>query len=298
MKKILLGITVLASLHMKAKDIGMPFEQGIVWSYYTAYNFVYSPLRYKADGEKVINNRIYTAIYQFDGCEYSASEATLAGCIRQEDNKIYMAAGVGEECLFAAMDAKEENGEYLLYDFALKEGDKFGPSGKQVTEVSSLTNAQGETLKTITLENGIVWVEGIGATNRLFFRPLSDERTCTGCVDGLLNVALDANEEVFYRTSPITYRPDCWDKSGNAISNSAISVPNIFVTKEHIGCTFPSAGICLMQLYDNEGRLCLSQRIDREATTCSLPAETLPKGTYLLIATRTDGSRQSFKVVR
>ena len=150
--------TLFASLHMKAKDMGMPFEQGAVWSYYTAYNFEYSPLRYKADGEKVINNRVYTAIYQFDGCEYTASEAKLAGCIRQEGSKIYMAADVGEECQFVAMDAKEENGEYLLYDFALKEGDRIGQSNILVTEVSSLTNVQGETLKTITLENGIVGV--------------------------------------------------------------------------------------------------------------------------------------------
>ena len=111
------------------------------------------------------------ALYVFDGREYSKmcsrtghEEETIVGFFREEDQRVYL------------YDEKAKR-EYLIYDFTLKEGDKFEPEygyyyNCEVMKVGTI-NVNGENLKTITFEANshrsdaavrmeVEWIEGVG----------------------------------------------------------------------------------------------------------------------------------------
>ncbi|MBP3822240.1 MAG: hypothetical protein J6I36_02335 [Bacteroidaceae bacterium] len=111
------------------------------------------------------------AMYVFDGREYfkmcsrtGHDEETIVGFFREEDQRVYL------------YDEKAKR-EYLIYDFTLKEGDKFEPEygdyyNCEVKKVGTI-NVNGENLKTITFEANshrsdaavrmeVEWIEGVG----------------------------------------------------------------------------------------------------------------------------------------
>lgn len=111
------------------------------------------------------------AMYVFDGREYfkmcsrtDHGEETIVGFFREEDQRVYL------------YDEKAKR-EYLIYDFTLKEGDKFEPEygyyyNCEVMKVGTI-NVNGENLKTITFEANshrsdaavrmeVEWIEGVG----------------------------------------------------------------------------------------------------------------------------------------
>lgn len=111
------------------------------------------------------------AMYVFDGREYSKmcsrtghEEETIVGFFREEDQRVYL------------YDEKAKR-EYLIYDFTLKEGDRFEPEygdyyNCEVMKVGTI-NVNGENLKTITFEANshrsdaavrmeVEWIEGVG----------------------------------------------------------------------------------------------------------------------------------------
>ena len=136
-------------------------------------------------------------------------------------------------------------------------------------------------------------LQGIGLTTGILQHTEVAEPDCY-CFHELVGL-YDGGKAIY--ESP-RFRADGQPKTDNAIHSLIPATCEWNVENGRLHGSFPSADICQVQLYDNDGRLCLSQRVDREATTCELSVETLPKDTYLLIATRADGSRQSFKVVR
>ena len=111
------------------------------------------------------------AMYVFDGREYfkmcsrtDHGEETIVGFFREEDQRVYL------------YDVKAKR-EYLIYDFTLKEGDRFEPEygdyyNCEVMKVGTI-NVNGENLKTITFEANshrsdaavrmeVEWIEGVG----------------------------------------------------------------------------------------------------------------------------------------
>ncbi len=111
------------------------------------------------------------AMYVFDGREYfkmcsrtDHGEETIVGFFREEDQRVYL------------YDEKAKR-EYLIYDFTLKEGDRFEPEygdyyNCEVMKVGTI-NVNGENLKTITFEANshrsdaavrmeVEWIEGVG----------------------------------------------------------------------------------------------------------------------------------------
>lgn len=93
------------------------------------------------------------------------------------------------EALFK--DYPYENGEVVLYDFSLSEGDTFGSTS--VRDVSEITIGS-EQRKMITMENGKRIVEGVGSLNIGFFEYMKSPLWLKG-YNGVCSISLTSYME-------------------------------------------------------------------------------------------------------
>lgn len=221
MKKYLFIIAslVVITLHAQESRQKEYFPQGTVWSYYMGQNQKYSFSRQIVDGEETINGKVYKKIYSMNDCTYDPQTATLAGYIREENQKVFTPTN-NDNNLMPVGD------EYLLYDFTLSIGDtvrfenKYGGIEKHpVRNVYTMTTAADNTERRVIEIDNNIWIEGLGAINQLFFNPLGDIPTIIGPFSmGTLNVFNAPNGYTIYRAPYIEcqafmyyneYQDDC-----------------------------------------------------------------------------------------
>lgn len=118
------------------------------------------------DGDTTINGRQYKKVYAYP--QHGREKATFSCVFREEGQKIY--APLTVETVYLP----QVNGETLLYDFSLKEGDKFGGNDLYVVEKVDNVEMDGKPRKRITFNGCDTWIEGIGSLERPFGFPLSE----------------------------------------------------------------------------------------------------------------------------
>ena len=162
-KTITLISTMFACITMQAQTYSIAVD-GTTWQYvYTSissfsidYNFI--------DGDTVANGHHYKKVYTYP--QYNRKKATFYCAFREENDKIY-ALQSGDN-----MHLPEVNGESLLYDFSLNEGDQFGDH--YLVDKVDYIEIDGKQRKRITFHDFDTWVEGIGSLERKFGSPLAE----------------------------------------------------------------------------------------------------------------------------
>lgn len=171
MKKInLLLILIGLSPVLKAENTPLS-KNGTTWQYLYTSLANYSCYSCVADGDTVANGHTYKKVYSYSTRTYNPSKAKLEYAFREEGQKIYaLPNDINNKYL------PEKNGEVLLYDFSLQEGDKFPilnskQGGCIVNKVDSV-EINGRKYKQISFSGIDIWVEGIGSLSRPFGYPL------------------------------------------------------------------------------------------------------------------------------
>ena len=207
-----------------------------------------------------------------------SGESEITGFIREENNKYY----------FLLKDLTEE---YLLYDFNLQEGEtvsvistvvderefleslfedrkqdfKDGKCVHTVTKVEQIADLQGNLRKHITLDDNVVWIEGIGSTRGLL-------HSYDSYMFGSYLSSFTENEAVVYQ------RNFCPRKTSLMETNleSYIS-PN--PVKDILTLTL-STDNNEIRIFDLQGKLLLQQNV---GFSTEVNVSMLPKGTYVLM---------------
>lgn len=177
--------------------------QGTVWSLKaqtnsleadgTAWQYVFTSLssfnvyRNVVEGDTLVNGRRYKKIYSYG--QYGSQEKDLCCVFRQEGDKIFALPSQVNSYLPVV------EGEVLLYDFSLSEGDKF--NGRYKVEKVDSIKVGGKWSKRIAFDFFDTWVEGIGSLERAFGGPLEEFPT-----DGSRTKleVFEQNSEVLYGT--------------------------------------------------------------------------------------------------
>ncbi|MCQ2608125.1 MAG: T9SS type A sorting domain-containing protein [Bacteroidales bacterium] len=207
-----------------------------------------------------------------------SGEVKIVGFIREENNKYY----------FLPTNFTEE---YLLYDFDLQEGDVIsvietvaderdfmekpfeerkkdledGKCTHTVTKVEQIADQQGNLRKNITLDNNIVWIEGIGSVRGLLHS--------YGSTFGSYLTSFTENEEVVFQQNIC---PCNKTSLSETYLDSYIS-PN--PVKDILHITLQTANN-LIQIIDAQGRKVLQTEC-RE--TASINVSHLKNGVYTVI---------------
>lgn len=135
---------------------------GTTWQYVHTTISSFAINNNVVSGDTLVNGRSYKKVYAYS--QYGRKNAVCYCAFREEGDKIY--ALPSEQNSYLPL----VNGEILLYDFSLTEGDVFARS--VVVKVDSI-NIKGELRKRITFSDYDTWVEGIGSLQRYFGYPLA-----------------------------------------------------------------------------------------------------------------------------
>lgn len=139
-------------------------------SYACIYNIV--------DGDTTVNGRIYKKLYSCSTRKYDRKKASFEDAFREEGDRIYALPNQ-----FTSQYLPVENGEVLLYDFSLQEGETFPKTnvekGYFKVDKVDYVEIDGKQRKRIWFsdDDQDVWIEGIGSLNRPFAYPLSPTPT-------------------------------------------------------------------------------------------------------------------------
>lgn len=145
-------------------------KEGNLWSYVHSFMYwvngnkvtAYTFYKYEFDGTIELNGKTYMKLYETEFTEYGIerSRKYVMG-LREEEGRVYadynefmnpfenMIDPEAKDFYFAMPYSVTEDGEVLLYDFTLNEGDYFGP-----TDIYVKTYIHGKTQ--ITMENSEV----------------------------------------------------------------------------------------------------------------------------------------------
>lgn len=188
-------IFLAVSLHALGKDLGM-FSNSSCWFYpgRDIDNDIYADsvlwsvaggdegiVKVSVDGREYARVKRYLWLYDVDSKDGVPAARRVnfynpEVLLREEGGKVYarkdqyvevmnVIYGVGDESLFME---ECNDGEVLLYDFTLGEGDRYPCCGNvYVEKVSELVTNDGLSRKCMTLTNGAVIVEGIGCVNSI-----------------------------------------------------------------------------------------------------------------------------------
>lgn len=172
MRKITLFLFALGlCAALKAQNYPLA-KDGTTWQYVHTTMSSYACIYNVVDGDTTANGRIYKKLYRYSTPKYDRKKASFEDAFREEGNRIYALPNQMTESYLPV-----ENGEVLLYDFSLQEGDVFSKSFpvKKVDYVE----LNGEQRKRIWFSDDEkdVWIEGIGSLNRPFALPLSETPT-------------------------------------------------------------------------------------------------------------------------
>lgn len=203
---------ILFPFHILAQDEVFPTKDAI-WSIHM-YDVAHSGFRfvYGLTGDTVIDNRVYNKLYLLnDTLLQIDSNDIYVGGIRQSEKKVYMKP--------ADNNVGEVFEEFLMYDFSAKEGDRvdlgkyplmgwnyYEPTFENV-RVGNVSNRSlyiisiiydSEYGRTYIVDNGNVWIEGIGSLSGLFFFPIRYTTCCVDNYDGCELVCLKVKDEVLY----------------------------------------------------------------------------------------------------
>jgi len=163
MKKLIL-LFLLISAELSAQNY---LTDDAIWTINTQECFFcpVAKIQYYFSGDTILNLKTYRKVFQRTYNELQAS--SYFGAIREEAGKIY--ANLGIEFGYF--------GEFLLYDFTLKAGDKTKASmsnGSElsgihtVTRVDTVLLLNGEKRKQFEFNDISAWIEGIGSLSGLF----------------------------------------------------------------------------------------------------------------------------------
>ncbi len=162
MRKIITFLILLYGIALALNaQISSIAVDGTTWQYVHTTFSSFAIRNNVVNGDTLVNGRSYKKVYSYS--QYDRNHAIYYCAFREEGNKIY-ALPSEHNCYLPVV-----NEEVLLYNFSLKEGDKFAMH--EVTKVDSI-NINGELRKRIAFSGYETWVEGIGSLQRYFGYPL------------------------------------------------------------------------------------------------------------------------------
>lgn len=167
---LLVGVFTLIALTTQMNAQNSYLKDGACWRGTVAYAGGTYSQDYFFRGDTIIEEKKYVKVYYDD--------KSYAGCLREEEGKVYTIENFGEDS------------EFLLYDFTLNVGDVIKSTalhgylsygeGATVTDIEEITLKNGDKKKLFFIEGSRdIWVEGIGS---LFhpFEGLMEYTTCGG----------------------------------------------------------------------------------------------------------------------
>lgn len=230
-------------------------------------------------GEKIFQNG-----YEYISVMRNISEVqTLLGYMRQDGEKYYF-------------NPKDNEDEFLLYDFSLEKGDtveiidetfwSFDRETREsfaadsvfyhfVTEVDCYIDKSGMQRKRITLENGEIWIEGIGCPAGL----LHSCGSATGSGNSLLSYSED-NIQLYDAVCPCNFQTAIEDPFYILMIS-----PN--PVKDVLQLTLPTANN-VMKILDVQGKTVLQTECGEIA---SINVSLLPAGTYVLMVNNKESQK-------
>lgn len=183
--------------------------------------------QYKMLGDTTINSVLYHKIYRQDDSLATNLNAVYFGAIREESKKIYFRSG-------------NLNHEIRLYDFSKNIGDTLTNFYNEhlgsgtITAIDSILidGSYRRVFHLDVLQNGNVWIEGIGSTNGLF-NPVIPALTCTCswyliCYHQNNQVKfLNNDSQLSYVAPHITCFPSIIDGINNVVIKNSVTIsPN------------------------------------------------------------------------
>ena len=315
---------------LEAKDIPKPNLQepsslnpqwvGAVWSYYDYHIEKFSFFRYTVlDRPEVIDGLTYYPLVKYTTCEYEEGKEEAVYRIRQEGEKIYMRKEDFTESIYILDPMfQETGGDYIFYDFSLKEGDEYcklsyhtdlPPYSLKVLGVNEFQLTDNQYVKRLLFRSEIgedTWIAGIGSLYDLM-EPFTHSVVDCPC-SRTLNYFCTADSSIVYRnprTNVFTgsydnfydkydhfKEDDCALNPSNIGEVADVSPFLIQANGERILCTSPTA--VKLEVYTMDAiKVGEAAFANGEA---SVKVKKTP-ATYLYIVTYPNGQRESGKVV-
>ncbi len=243
--------------------------------------------------EVLIQEKSYHKVF-YQECR--TAEKEYAGAIREDNKRIYYMPADGET-------------EILLYDFNMEVGDC-------ISYYSGSVNLRLARIDIVQMEGEMrrryyfcdmdhdpdniypydSWIEGVGSEQELL-RPFFPLRTCQGC--NLRVKCVHQDGKVLYREN---IESPCSCENGQSIQKN--SVNNEFrilknpIENKLLSIELKNAKFFKMDIYFWDGNLLLTKDLSiGNNGILEVPLMNLQAGSYILIFSRPDGSRESAKIV-
>jgi len=212
---------------------------------------------YSMQGDTIINNFTYKKMHF--GIGTYDSKGVNDALIRQENQKVYAIT-------------KDQQGEFLFYDFSVQVGDQiisnalYGEISRlpKVSNVDFVTMYNGEKRKRINV-GGDVWIEGIGSING-FMQPIREYLTCD-CNSSYTLIAFTKEYVLKFYDSALCLSFNCCtgitDEIGKVVEtkNSYTLSPNPVSDRLFLN-TETEVADCTIELFDIQGKLVLQKQIN------------------------------------
>ncbi len=257
---------------------------GTFWSerVYSMFGCPSQPvIQYFIENDTVVNRITYKKLIQRNNFD-SNSRFSLIGLVREDAGKVY---GMLEFLKY--QQGTPDIKEMKMYDFTLQEGDSvqlylYGSQEKTslyVTKTDSIQLLNGEKRKRLTLNNHLVWIEGIGDANSGFYQFYLPQTTC-GISYSL--ACYVQNEQELFHNEHSYYDGVCGKLSG--VENIRQADPRFIVTPSPVKeILYVKSDVNfennMFELLDLQGKSVSITQISSNANSFSVSA--LPKGLYI-----------------